>query len=270
MKLFDLLAALGRITASSCKIHLACHNGIEDPLDVFYAGDFKKWQEGQNKKNFERDYVLGLIQMPQRAQWLFAGVYRTAGCVPDPNRPGVIYSTFEQSEYSEFIGRLIVKFERPGRQSYLLAENWVDSIIVTEIKSERLSVSDFPGYKALSVKKSHLDIIVRDMLPTWRAALSSVSGVYVICDTLSGKLYVGSAYGDGGIWARWTNYSLTGHGGNAGLKELLSQRGSDYARSFLFGILEVCDSSASREDVLSRESHWKKLLCTQSFGYNQN
>jgi len=270
MKLFDLLNIQGAIRASTCKIHLACYTGIEDPLDVFRAGNFKTWQEVQNQKNFEREYILGLIQMPQKAQWLYAGVFLSRGCVPNPERRGFLYSTLEESKYSEFIGRLTVSFERPGRQPYLLAENWSDTITVSEITKNKLSIPEFSGYKSLSITKSLLDIIIKDAMPSWRAALSSVSGVYLISDVQTGKLYVGSAYGDGGFWARWSDYSISGHGGNVGLLELLGREGLAYTQNFRFSILEVCDSSASKDDVISREVHWKVVLASHKFGYNQN
>jgi hypothetical protein len=37
-----------------------------------------------------------------------------------------------------------------------------------------------------------------------RGALSSVAGVYLISDTLDGRLYVGSASGQGSFWQRWS------------------------------------------------------------------
>jgi hypothetical protein len=111
-------------------------------------------------------------------------------------------------------GRLIADFERPGRQSYLLAERWSDQIVVDEIRRERISVPEFPGFKALHLTKPQLDMIVRHDQGSWRAALSSVAGVYLISDSVTGRLYVGSATGEGGIWQRWVQYSLTGHGGN--------------------------------------------------------
>jgi excinuclease UvrABC nuclease subunit len=42
---------------------------------------------------------------------------------------------------------------------------------------------------------------------TWVTSLSSVNGVYLIQDKETDKLYVGSAYGDNGIYGRWASYS---------------------------------------------------------------
>jgi len=55
-----------------------------------------------------------------------------------------------------------------------------------------MTIAEFPGFKAVDLAKSELEVIVRQNLESWRIALSSVAGVYLISDTMSGKLYVGS------------------------------------------------------------------------------
>ncbi len=87
--------------------------------------------------------------------------------------------------------------------------------------------------------------------------------IYLITDTSSGKQYVGSAYGQGGIFGRWTAYSNTGHGGNVEL------RGLD-PHHFEFSILEIVPALLSEIDILERESRWKARLGTRKFGLNKN
>ena len=94
------------------------------------------------------------------------------------------------------------------------------------------------------------------------------SGLYLITDTSSGKVYVGSAYGHEGIWQRWSNYCKNGHGGNKELKALLQAKGKEYASYFQFSLLEVCDLDASEEVVLPREKHWMEVMCSREFGLN--
>jgi hypothetical protein len=57
-----------------------------------------------------------------------------------------------------------------------------------------------------------------------------VKGVYLIVDKKNGKMYVGSAYGDLGIWSRWSCYIGTGHGWNDELTKLIKDNGIQYAR----------------------------------------
>jgi group I intron endonuclease len=107
-------------------------------------------------------------------------------------------------------------------------------------------------------------------LPSWRSALKSFSGVYVITDNKTGKHYIGSAYGGEGIWQRFVLYARNVHGGNRELKQLLEKHGKDYFNNFQLSILEVCDLNANKDYVLSRESHWKDVLRSREFGYNEN
>lgn len=161
-------------------------------------------------------------------------------------------------------------FERTGRQSYLKADTWTDRVTVAEILPEPLSFDAFPGYKAVHISKMELDAIVRLGVDSWRAALSSVGGVYLITDQGSGRLYVGSAYGDGGFWQRWTAYSECGHGGNVELRALIRDHGISRCDQFHYSILEIADLATKPEDVIARESHWKNVLRTREHGMNSN
>ena len=90
----------------------------------------------------------------------------------------------------------------------------------------------------------------------------------MITDTLTGKQYVGSAYGGVGVWQRWSIYANTGHGGNKQLRALLNENGDDYKLNFQFSLLEVCDINSGAEFIISRECHWKDILLTRKFGLN--
>jgi hypothetical protein len=115
-----------------------------------------------------------------------------------------------------------------------------------------------------------LKTIVRENLASWKSALSNVSGVYVIVDKKAGKQYVGSAHGGEGLWQRWVAYTKNGHGGNKELRKLLNTKGQDHVENFQYSILEVCDINANDEYIISREAHWKNVLCSREFGYNKN
>jgi hypothetical protein len=127
-----------------------------------------------------------------------------------------------------------------------------------------------PGFNSVRLSFEELASIIRQDNLSWRAALANVAGVYVITDTKTGRLYVGSAYGGVGLWQRWGAYVKTGHGGNKELRELLRKSGPSYAENFQFALVEVCDINASPDYVISREGHWKDVLMTREFGLNWN
>lgn len=56
-----LLACKVSIDLDSYKIHLATGNDENPPLEAFFAGRFKEWQEHQTRMNFPCDIVIGLI-----------------------------------------------------------------------------------------------------------------------------------------------------------------------------------------------------------------
>ena len=141
MLLFDLLKVkIPSIKEEDCKIHLAVWNGIENPVDVFLAGDFEEWQSWQSKKNFGRKFIISLLQLPGANKWLFAGGFISEGSVYIETKKRYQYKTSELNEFQEFSGRLVVEFSRSGRQSYLKAENWSGDISVAEIKPEKMVV----------------------------------------------------------------------------------------------------------------------------------
>lgn len=252
------------------KVHLAVWNGKDEPLDVFLAGNFQSWQEIQTRKNFERKYILSLISLPYTDKWIFGGIYESKGCKYDSEKKEYEYKTIPVKEVNELVGRLVIKYSRTSRQSYLYFEKLLNSCLIHEFKPERLSVEEFPGYNKTCISKSTLDIIIRNQLESWKSALSNIAGIYLITDKLNGKLYVGSATGDRGIWQRWTDYSNNGHGGNKDLIEIIKKNGKEYCNNFQYSILEIADTHASENDIKKRESYWKNVFCSIEHGYNAN
>ena len=269
IKLIDLIRLAG-ITIGKFKIHCATGSN-PTPLEEFYDGKFKEWQEYQNQRNFSCDHIISLIHLGG-SDWLFAGIYNVNGCIPKSNndKSWFEYSTSELPGLEHLTGRAVIGFNKNFRASYLKGESYVDQLIVKEIKPERQSIGGFPGYNKVCLPLRGLKTVVRQQLQSWKTALSNVAGIYLIADTLTGKQYVGSAYGDAGIWQRWCAYADTGHGGNKELRELLKDKGETYALNFIITILEVIDLNASIDYVTARECHWKDALLTRQYGYNSN
>ena len=267
MKIFDLL----KIDPKETKVHLAAHNGIVNPLDVYLDEEskFKKWQEHQNRKNFERRYILSLIQMPGNSLWLFVGIYKSNSVQKSKDQKSFYYTTELTDIAEDLRGRLIIKHVRSGRNSYRNGDGLVDSAHLYEIKSDRVMFSIFKSYKEIFLTRGKLEILFRHSYPSWKGALSTIKGVYLISDSSSGKLYVGSAYGENGIWQRWEEYSKNYHGGNTEFKELFKTKKKGAFSSFAYSILETFTMDSSKKDIIEAEERWKKKLLTVDFGFNQ-
>lgn len=205
-------------------------------------------------------------------KWLFAGVFSVDGVSfqKDAKKSWYQYTTTEISGLEHLTGHAIISFNRTLRASYLRGKRFGDMLKVSEIRGERMTVGDFPGYNSVLISHRLLKTIVTKENPSWKTALSNVSGVYIIVDTKTGKTYVGSANGGLGIWQRWSSYVFNGHGNNKELKDVIKTKGSAYVNNFQYSILEVEDINSSADYIINRENHWKQVLCSRGFGYNQN
>lgn len=135
---------------------------------------------------------------------------------------------------------------------------------VVEIKGKK-SIGDFQSFSLVDLDFRDLLNLIQfpDTNLTWVKALSSVNGVYLIKDKVSGKLYVGSAYGEHGIYGRWSAYAQNGHCGNLELRDL-------DPTNFQFSILEIVPATTTADGVIDCENRWKEKLVTRQFGLNKN
>jgi hypothetical protein len=270
VQLFEVLKlSVPELSPHLAKLHLATDNGSENPLDVYLAGHFAQWQSRQTKLNFKRRFVVSLIALPEANKWLFAGLYESHGAIWQASWDAYQYTLSEVAEAAVLNGRVIVQFQRPGRQSSLNADAWSDQLVLCEMRPERLQVAGFPGYRKVQLSYTELCLICKETVQSWEAALKSVAGVYLISDTKTGKLYVGSASGKGGIWQRWQQYATTGHGGNAHLRAL-ANGDLEHFKHFRFSVLEIAELHEDRDSILQREAHWKTILMSKEYGLNAN
>ena len=108
-------------------------------------------------------------------------------------------------------------------------------------------------YENITLDFHELEAVFAQNKPDWKAALENVKGVYLIVDKSNGIKYVGSAYGDAGIWSRWSAYMSTGHGGNAELKKIIRDKGIKYARkNFRLSLLECRAMKTDDATIIDR------------------
>jgi hypothetical protein len=265
LQLVDLIALCG-VTLGRFKIHLAKHE-IDPPLQAYLEGRFQAWQDNQTQKNFQCETIVSLISLGYD-RWLFVGVWKVDGVRPNGDR--YLYKTTELPGLDSLNGRAVIRFKREFRASYLHGSRYGAHLLVTEIRPERYSIQEFPGFSRFHLEFDQLRYIVSHGIASWKSALESVAGIYLIADRATGELYVGKADGSAGIWGRWTFYATVPHGENRELKRLLIANGTTYASNFRFSILEICDLRASPAEVTARESHWKIALLSRDFGHNAN
>jgi len=252
------------------KIHFARWNRHDQPLEVFIRNrhEWQAWQEyfpGRN--DFNRRYIFSLAQFYHEPEiWLYCGIYEVIKRLPDR------YEVKLTETGRSLIGRLKLYSPYKERTTRANFERHYAGFEVQEILREPYTGRRFPGYDDIDLSFEELESLVKSARADWMAALENIKGVYLISDTKTGKRYVGSAYGDHGIWSRWSAYANSGHGGNVELKALVTDPTLDYCRvNFRFALLEHRSSRTEDKIILDRESFWKRVLLTRGdYGLNQN
>ena len=177
--------------------------------------------------------------------------------------------------------RLVIKFHKDFQNGIVKASTIINQLEVIEIwnPDKGLGEKAFPGYKNVTIDYGDLKKKV-ELSDEWRTALKARKGVYLISDKLTGKLYVGSAYGEDGILGRWTTYLTSGYDKNEvengqypniEFQKLIREKGLSYIKeNFQYSILETFTDDVSDEYIIARESYWKEALLSRKFGYNAN
>ncbi len=223
----------------------------------------------QKPNKFARANFIATFVVTPANETLFTGVYKlgSVGTAPagtfcpvsqreaDPVET-VFYDLSKTDYLSEYEGRVIIDWGA-GAIAWVQWANRQPKQIV-EVRKEFTEPS-FLGFEKFS---AHLDEL-NSVPENWKTVLRSVQGVYLLVHIGTNQLYVGSAYGAGGFWARWESYIANGHGGNVELQALNS-------RDYRLSVLKVCSSDATMEEVISAENNWKEKLCSRSLGLNAN
>jgi len=257
------------------KLHLACRSEDVEPLDLFVHDPkrWEKWNEWKYERNeFSRDFIFALIDFyPEQDRWLFGGAWQVHSRRKHKDNWWK-YDTSPLEAWKPFIGRLKLSLKRPARNKALYFEDHYPKLVVAEILPSSYAGEVFCGFDRIDIEFWRLEDIIRRQPSDWKTPLENAKGVYLVTDTRNERRYVGSAYGEGGIWSRWECYVGTGHGHTDDLKKLISKCGLAYARKhFRFALLEHFSMKTDNDFIVGREAYWKEVLLTRGkHGYNKN
>lgn len=245
------------------------HSGRPTPYELWRAADGRLdlYQSIQRRAVFKGARLLASFVTTPLNETLFVGLYAVDGVgtaatgLLDPISGEDVggfhlYDLSLATELAEYRGRLIIEWGGAYRAWVQLARNQDKAVI--EIR-RGIGEPPFPGFLEFRERLSGLATVPL----SWRTALSSVSGVYLLTCPDSGKQYVGSARGSAGFWGRWEDYVASGHGGNRRMREVPT---ADYQVT----VLEVASSSAGSDALDEMESRWKQKLLSRKFGLNAN
>ena len=265
MKLDSILR---EVTDKQFRFHLAKQEPYGTrPIDVLARSETEwlSWQiyKGSKKERFTKDKVISFAQI-SGSKFLFGGIFNIT------SREGKEYEVEYSSEHKDLIGRLVIKYSGANTRGTVFTPSYIfKHSIISSIYEYKYQGEPFHSYDEVNHDFEQIEIVIKNELNDWKTALSNVCGVYLLTDKLTGKHYVGSAYGIGGIWSRWSNYVYNCHGGNKELIELCKDNSTEYFKKhFKFTILEILPISKTPEEVIHREVMWKKKLLSIQFGYN--
>ena len=122
------------------KLHFATgEKDKKEALTALQNGTFDEFQNQQSKLNFSRKYILSLVYIAE-GTWVFAGIYESLGheIHPTDTQYKYRYKTMLTEQYQEYIGKLIVKYDKNFRQSYPYLENHIEGIVISKILNTAL------------------------------------------------------------------------------------------------------------------------------------
>jgi len=242
---------------------------------------FDAYQSFQGKNKFGNAKYIAVFAPYHGTQGLFLGVWSIKNrIVPNSKAPadqiemvkrfnwtldGAYYELCPVEAFIDLSERVIIEW---GGSTV----SWVqkkDKRVIAILPPAY--VKEFESYDKTVLDRAELVKLFQNTKynSTWYNALRSVNGIYCITDSSNGKLYVGSAYGKNGIWGRWNDYVLSGHGGNKKLMELLAED-PNAVEKFRYSILEILPSTSTADDAIAKEKLWKFKLGSKINGYNDN
>lgn len=230
-----------------------------------------QYQSEQSKPVFENcDYIVSFLGT-ESTQSLLLGVFKVNGVKEvDSNDHKYVYDlelVNTNNLNDDFYERLVIDW---GKATTAWVQWYEQEKPVVELLPKGY-IGEFPGYLEFSFDCFDLERLAENSSANkiWITKLSSVNGIYLIVDRVSGRQYVGSAYGKDGIWGRWLQYAKTRHGGNVKLIEMMEEEPLCY-HSFTYSILQTLPSNLSEKEVRAYENLYKEKLGTRAHGLNLN
>lgn len=250
-----------------------------DPIKLFKE-DINELLGGQFWNHSKSYFKVGNIAIGfarvEGDKWLLFDISKITKDLQKFNAVGYEHETIQQ--YEKYFGRIIVKYHNRSQYPVRYAKDQIKDLEVFEILPEKFNDDDFPGYENVNLSFDDLKRVLERK--DWKTALENQKGVYLITDTNTGKLYVGSAYGEKMILGRWATYAKSGYDRNEmengkypnkKFQELVIKERMTYIEKyFRYSILDIYKSKTDDKTIINRESHWKNVLKTREFGYNEN
>ena len=97
---------------------------------------------------------------------------------------GINYEGVELDEYSQYYGRVIIRYHKTVQTQGMFYSNVCDELEVLEILPTLYDGDEFPGYDRVCLTYTQLANIIHFKKRSWIAALENQKAVYLITDMM--------------------------------------------------------------------------------------
>jgi hypothetical protein len=247
----------------------------------------EEYQSYQRKKSAFKDckFIISFLAEPNNHAKLY-GVFKKIKikegdelpdystslanyCIPK-NPVDDLFMVLERlNEFEKFENRIII--------DWIVPRGWYNTY--GQVKDKEVVkilpynfVDEFPGLMRMKLSAQELKTIINNPQThaKWYESLTRLQAVYMILDKKAGNQYIGTTYGQNGLWQRWESYAKGDFTG--GNKELidLKEKDNNFHDNFQYSILEVLSKNASQKECVDAECLWKEKLGTRTLGLNKN
>lgn len=249
-------------------------------------GLIEEYQSFQDKPAFLKCRYIVSFLSGEKNTAVFFGLYRVKDIISGKNLPqySIALSSYcnpqditkdfkieleKEIEYGKYKNRIVIDWVVP--RGWYNTFGKVGEKPVIKLLPYKY-VADFPGLMNIRLSFNEMKQIIEnpDSHEEWYNSLTRLQAVYLILDNASGFQYVGTTYGENGLWQRWSSYVKTeGTGNNKQLEEMKINR-LNFQFDLQFSILEVLTKTAEKNYCIEKESMWKNKLGTRAHGLNGN
>jgi len=260
------------------------HNNLKEMVQQNLIEEYQKFQKKSSAFRKSR-IIISFLAEPNNQAKLY-GIYENQGikegkglpyysedlkkyCKPQNSEDELYMDLIKLDKYKKFENRIIIDWMVP-RGWYHTYGKVIDKEVIRVLPYN--FIDEFPGLMKIRINADELKMIInnREVHSKWYESLTRLQAVYLILDRKTGNQYIGTTYGQDGLWQRWETYVKGDFtGGNKELKELKA-KDSRFYENFQYSILEVLSKNALQIECTSAETMWKEKLGTRTFGLNKN
>lgn len=194
--LLNDLLQISEDTLKKTKIKFNQWNGEAYPMDEYQRDPDminNQWLFWRNKNRyFEVGQIAVCMLKLSSDTWLLTTIKKVTKELDVMK--GINYEGEELDSYSQFYGRVIVKYQKKHQTQVVYLSNIIDQLEVVQVLPTIYNGEDFLGYDNVYLRHKQLETIINRNKRDWIAALENQKAVYLITDLNNGKQYVGSAY----------------------------------------------------------------------------